>query len=281
MRLVRSYAILVAFCAMLEGCGMNTRKQFIREGFGLAAIVATQTAPAILVRSMCAARNGIAAAKRGGGWVNPYVTNGLVATWDGEWNAGWGVHDANATVWKDLVGTRDATLSGSFAWGSNYWHVESVSGRGLATWPAQNLGSDQTIEFVISVGATSGYGRIIAEGQNVAAPIARTNGPYLYGYGIDRGITLSDYVMDYMHVHQIVHPSGGPLYYYIDGALVWTEPGATSDSTGATSGYFANRADLQRGLDAKYYSVRLYSRALTAAEIAANYAVDKARFNLL
>ena len=28
------------------------------------------------------------------------------------------------------------------------------------------------------------------------------------------------------------------------------------------------------------HAIRLYSRALTAAEVAANYAVDKARFNL-
>ena len=38
---------------------MNTRKQFLRDGFGLAAILSSQTAPAILVRSMAAARNGI------------------------------------------------------------------------------------------------------------------------------------------------------------------------------------------------------------------------------
>ena len=59
MLCVRLYAILAAFCAMLEGCGMNTRKEFIRDGFGLAAIISAQTAPAILVRSMAAARNGI------------------------------------------------------------------------------------------------------------------------------------------------------------------------------------------------------------------------------
>lgn len=218
---------------------------------------------------------------RGGGWVNPYVTDGLIAMWDGEWNVGGGDHDASATTWKDVSGNnRDAVLSGTNSWGSNYWHVESVSGRGLATWPAQNLGSNQTIEFVIRVGATSGYGRIIAEGQNVAAPIARTNGPYVYGYGIDRGITLSDYVMVSMHVHQIVHPSGGPLYYYIDGALVWTEVVATSDSTGAANGYFANRADYGRGIDADYFTMRRYNRVLTDAELAANYAIDKERFNL-
>ena len=45
-----------------------------------------------------------AAWAKSGGWVNPYVPDGLVAMWDGEWNAGGGVHDPNATVWKDLSG---------------------------------------------------------------------------------------------------------------------------------------------------------------------------------
>ena len=34
------------------------------------------------------------------------------------------------------------------------------------------------------------------------------------------------------------------------------------------------------GFAMKVHSIRIYSRALTAAEIAANYAIDKARFNL-
>ena len=40
----------------------------------------------------------------------------------------------------------------------------------------------------------------------------------------------------------------------------------------STSGYPATGA--------KFYNLRVYSRALTAAEVAANYAVDKIRFNL-
>ena len=34
------------------------------------------------------------------------------------------------------------------------------------------------------------------------------------------------------------------------------------------------------GYTGQYHCLRLYSRALTAAEIAHNYAIDKARFNL-
>ena len=54
------------------------------------------------------------------GWVNPYVTDGLIAMWDGEWNAGGGVHDPEATVWKDLSGYGyDLPLPSSFSVGSD------------------------------------------------------------------------------------------------------------------------------------------------------------------
>ena len=38
-------------------------------------------------------------------WSNPYVTDGLIAMWDGEWNVGPGKHNPNATTWKDLAGS--------------------------------------------------------------------------------------------------------------------------------------------------------------------------------
>jgi hypothetical protein len=36
-----------------------------------------------------------------------YIQDGLIAMWDGIENVGYGVHDENATVWKDLVGNSD------------------------------------------------------------------------------------------------------------------------------------------------------------------------------
>ena len=56
-----------------------------------------------------------------------YVQTGLVAMWDGIENAGWGAHDPNATTWKDLVGTRDATLSGTYSWGEKSWRRDNTS----------------------------------------------------------------------------------------------------------------------------------------------------------
>lgn len=202
--------------------------------------------------------------------------------WDGEWNSGKGIHDSNAVVWKDLIGERDASLSGSYEWKDNCWSVSSVTGEGLATWMGENLPSTQTWEIVVHPIAASAYGRLIAEAQSIASPVIRNYSTmvYMYGYGMDTGVYVSNFSQFDAHTHTIVHPSGGPMNYYIDRSLVW-ERSTTNDSTGTTYGYFGNRPNLDRGIDAKYYCVRLYNRALTTEEISANYEVDKQRFNLL
>lgn len=59
-----------------------------------------------------------------GGWHNPYVTDGLVAMWDGEWNAGGGVHDHQAEEWIDLVHGITPTHLHPFSWGDDYAMID-------------------------------------------------------------------------------------------------------------------------------------------------------------
>ena len=252
-----------------------TRRDFILGFMGAGMAGGAVARP---VRSSIAADSSIKGAE---GWVNPYVTDGLIGFWNGEWNVAGGVHGDSADTWVDLSGSgRDATLSGKYSWGENYWHVESVSGKGLATWPAQNLGNDQTIEFVIEPIATSGYGRVIAEAQAVASPIITSieSGIYVYGFGVDRGPSVQGYNNRERHLHQIVHASGGYILYYIDGSLKWSNERGAQNSTGTATGYFANRADYGRGIDADYFTMRRYNRVLTEEELAHNLFVDEGRF---
>ena len=79
-------------------------------------------------------------------WTNPYVTDGLVAMWDGEWNAGGGIHDANATTWKDLIGNNDLTLAGTAAFGSAYLSVD-YSSQVYSSSPITTVG---TLEMCLS-----------------------------------------------------------------------------------------------------------------------------------
>ena len=68
----------------------------------------------ILVKSMLGAERTTDAEESNH---NPYVTDGLIAMWDGEWNIGLGIHDSSSPVWVDLVGGYDVNLTshGSFS----------------------------------------------------------------------------------------------------------------------------------------------------------------------
>ena len=83
---------------------------------------------------LIADRNGMVVGKA---WTNPYVTYGLIGMWDGEWNVAGGRHNDSTATWVDISGNgRSAKVSGTYSWGSNYWHVESSNAKGLAIWPA-------------------------------------------------------------------------------------------------------------------------------------------------
>ena len=64
---------------------------------------------------LIAARNAVLH----GGWKNPYVTDGLIAMWDGIDNVGQGIHDPNAAIWKDLVGGLTYVLPAGAVFDSN------------------------------------------------------------------------------------------------------------------------------------------------------------------
>ena len=53
-----------------------------------------------------------------------YVKSGLIALWDGIENAGWGVHNASATTWKDLVGSYNLINNGCTVTQNSTHHLQ-------------------------------------------------------------------------------------------------------------------------------------------------------------
>lgn len=217
-------------------------------------------------------RNGLMA---GGGWKNPYVTDGLVAMWDGEWNAGPELHDPNVLTWVDISGNgHDMSLvSNVRIVGTNY--IQRRDGYAYAgivsipnsSWSHVEACLSRSMGHALDLGFPSVH-------REIHRTSTRTffNGNSLWvnhalsycisvGYGTD-GIALSCY----LDGTQVTFGSGGSAY----SALSGSKEGVIRLGHDNNSWGFAGR----------YYNIRLYSRALTAAEIAANYAIDKARFNL-
>ena len=57
---------------------------------------------------------------------NPYITDGLIAMWDGEWNVGIGIHNDKANVWNELISGYDAILTSHGAFGENYLECDGI-----------------------------------------------------------------------------------------------------------------------------------------------------------
>lgn len=228
-----------------------------------------------------------------------YVQDGLVAMWDGIENAGWGVHDPNATAWKELISGTDCAIIGSFA--SNYYWakqafvkvshgngkivfdatgklqeafraatftVEAVTSNPVnnASWQAQIVNVCQTSDLMQY--ARSIFARTRVESSGFMGNLSGAT--YHSGAGVS--LASKDVIATYACVYD-----AGQSASYIDGEQKnsrYTAPDNTIE------GVHIRLPSYSYGFRGHHHSVRLYSRALTAAEIAANCAIDKARFNL-
>ena len=255
---------------------MNTRRNFVRGLTGIGAIVATGHAPAI-VRSALAARGTMLGGARA--WTNPYVTDGLVAMWDGEWNVAGGVHDANANIWADLVGSNSfGNFATDVTFGENYIDlppkVPAATNVGLSPSAISTIeavvslsGWDGLVLAVFSVGGISNVQRWLGFRVNktfnfgnnfLCAPFPANTNEVFYVAGVFTGTSWELYY-------------NGVQVSNIGPGMNWGSSlnGIPSLMTGGSSVSAS-----------KIYSMRLSSRQLTSSEIAANYSVDKERFNL-
>ena len=214
-------------------------------------------------------------------WVNPYVTDGLVALWDGEWNAGGGVHDANATTWADLSGNNhDAALT-AVSFGAEFGLFNGSTSVGVMdVAPSPTM----TIEAVISDFVNHNNAIVILGGNPVT-------------YGLALGVTEGAGVFAYCVVNNGQSLPAAKVNQFVSGSYsaIYTQVGVVSGSLNGvaasthmsylrwntTQGGIGYRIDNAAwAFEGKIHNIRVYSRALTSAEVAANYAIDAARFGL-
>lgn len=238
---------------------------------------------------------------------NPYVADGLVAWWDGLWNAGLGVHDAAATVWKDLAGTRDATLRrGANGWGADALRTRSLTGVTAATLPAATMdgfafdavgaieivfrvdaaqnANGETLAFIgghartafsFVSGGTAGEILIFSTPSTRIAAVPGNGNPagicelgVRHAFSINLGEEADVAGWSFRH-------NGSELGIYNRGGSLSVQTNGVGSVFGRTTS--ASSPDNAVG---EICCIRIYSCALTNAEVAANYAVDKSRFNL-
>lgn len=208
-----------------------------------------------------------------------YVQDGLVAMWDGKENYGIGKRCDTATSWVDCIGNLAASVS-QCRWLANSVRTDF---QGQTTFPnvSSMTPTDFTYEIVIQMqGASSNDHRIFfSTASTVNSPYINEPNTTTFQANARAG---SDAVRNFTgdsaylpHSLSFATDSNG-VSLYTDGSFY--RSGSTRPNV--ADSYQCPRTYDISALDVELAAFRIYSRALTAAEIAANYAVDKQRFNL-
>lgn len=229
-------------------------------------------------------------------WKNPYITDGLVAMWDGEWNAGGGVHSSNPEVWKDLAGDADMYRvgDGNYIWNAN--NIDLMKGISYAN-RNKAFGNSEVLQMeavfmyhkygtgyennkLFNLGA---YYRLGSYDMHTRCVIYRCDakvctlcaslgsGISTYGFNIQKNKTYSasgSFKSD--------GPGIGIFANGIRRGIVSSYGAAGSNFLECMADGFADNT----GLLGRIFCVRAYNRVLSDEEVLANYAVDKARFGL-
>lgn len=252
---------------------------------------------------LIAARNGFAV----GGWKNPYVTDGLVAMWDGEWNAGGGMHSDARVITNIVSGISMSIPTSGFTVGYDY--IETGAGTSLVLDEVLPVSSDTdfTIETVgccmskpsnylnlsglCTLRGKGGVGmwRVGGEGASgvVIGSVQLSSDGKLHFYGApsNNNTAMSEAYAETFGVLKTrtaifsINSTSNILYYYNGIAksgvstIAYTEPGLSTD-------LYKVSVPTAATCVVRWSNIRVYRRIISAAEIAHNYAVDKARFNL-
>ena len=241
----------------------------------------------------CVRDNGVVIATPKSRWTSAraYVQDGLVAMWDGIENAGYGVHDANATTWKDLVGSADWTLTANATVVSNSLQCAGLSATGAGVTLADgmqvelyaqdeqqtrgyrcvaSLDKDHIMESLILYTSSS---RLTLGGRY--SGFARVSAG-IHGWSIAlKGVRDVPDGMNYSAENLYLDGNATPLI--ATGNWHWTFK-STDYSNYASLGAFNFNGKDEVPYQGRIFSIRVYNRKLTADEARHNHALDVERF---
>lgn len=224
-----------------------------------------------------------------------YVQDGLIAQWDGIDNIGAGVHDPDAKVWKDLAGNYDLSLLPKGSW--------SADGRSLTVYGAaavcyDSLPAYKTIEVVYKMKKPDGRLLFCSGGTaqvndfhfiafNRSGETSGTKAYFSGAYLVPSPHVVWD-SFDPSVVRSMAATYNNGEAYAANGnvAAVYADGVARNDGSADTAwglgdGHIMIGDRAEAGAYpwfGEVYTIRIYSRALSAEEIAANHAIDVARF---
>lgn len=239
---------------------------------------------------------------------NDYASNGLVARFDAINNIGT-THDNSAGTWKDLSNNNhDATLSNFTGETTSGWTQNSLVFDGIDDF-ATIQGLDLSEYKDITICATY---KVLSMPENKAPAVLSSNankdGKIYYGYGSQYGAYIANvntYAMNYSMPNTWVYGEPNVVEKDKTKNVIITYMGQNKEKynriycnnqmiaenqTTMTTKWSSDTLDIGRAFggnntdhpyaNIQLYSLQIYNRALTKAEVKLNYEIDKARFGL-
>jgi hypothetical protein len=242
-----------------------------------------------------------------------YIQDGLVAHWDGIENAGYGVHDGDATIWTELIGTFPLVANvGDCSWTENGLQNDSTTAYAVwvnrikgvydpAPWPLwewyksigliddttwqANVISDYTLECVITYESLSKETYLFTLSEST--PHFDFSGYFVWSQLRLVFRPINNWLPGGNYDGCVCSP-GIPIsasgVARIDGGSILTANGNVV-KTSATPNTYTLDVRFNSGLyvppnGGKLHCMRIYNRALNGEEVMHNWKVDKARFGL-
>ena len=211
-----------------------------------------------------------------------YVSNGLVLHYDAINNTGSG-HNSSTTTWKDLSGNgNDSTITGG-TWTDNSLNfTASNKSNGVKTSKNFPIDFENTFNIVFDLTTVSTVEPLFG------SRTTSSNGFMLFNYnssnalsldtkGGSTRINLGNRLSANTNYDVTVTFSGTTANLYVNGQLAGTKTFTDASLNMPLSIFTAGAQSNARG---SIYSVKVYNRALSAAEVQQNYNIDKEKYGL-
>ena len=215
-----------------------------------------------------------------------YVQDGLINQWDAIDNEGTGTHNNEATVWKDLKGSLDMTLTSGGSWGTHYLNVSGCAAKAASATTAY-----RTIEVVYrmtnNVGAVlfaSGWAPSTTKlsrwvefsSKGTRCHFDHSNAKRVYKSGL-----TFDAMRDWSLLAR--YSDDDTISSVGETGVVQQNPSSENKYSTAVGDGVAMIGARQESDNAgawygRVYAIRLYNRQLTDEELAKNFQIDRARF---
>ena len=217
---------------------------------------------------------------------NPYITDGLVAMWDAEFNCFSGLHQTNATKWNDIVSGYNLELaSGS----TPTWEAKAniingkwgiVSPKLQALFKAANK-NNLSYELCFSALPYNINGTVLGFTDTLNGTIVHSNtiGDWCWSGG---WIPSNKFKTTRKGTLSVVRNGRtGRTDVYADGETFGGKTGTAGDPTGKTFGIGYGYGQWNNApTNIKIHCIRLYNRMLTTEEIQKNKDIDANRFSI-